>query len=230
MAKSPGISGFALLMFGGGVILAVAGLRNAKTADVLRALIKGEALPSGTSEIQVSERKISEGLNAAEARGIAAGLGTASGSSGSATTPDAPIGPSSGSAVVDTGKKYLGIPYKFGGSSTSGMDCSGFVNYVLGRDLGWPIPGSATGKYSGHGPTAIQYYNWSTAPKIARSQVTVGDLVCWTGHIGIAVDNTNMINAARPGTNVRIQKIWGSPIFRRPIAPAAAARRGDDNV
>ena len=28
-------------------------------------------------------------------------------------------------------KQFIGIPYKYGGSSTSGFDCSGFVHYVF---------------------------------------------------------------------------------------------------
>ncbi|MFS2032364.1 C40 family peptidase, partial [Curtobacterium sp. CT11-45] len=36
-------------------------------------------------------------------------------------------------------KKYLGVPYVFGGTTTSGMDCSGLVQTVF-KDLGVTMP------------------------------------------------------------------------------------------
>lgn len=38
------------------------------------------------------------------------------------------------SDIINTAKKYLGVPYKYGGTSTKGFDCSGFVFYVFNEN------------------------------------------------------------------------------------------------
>ena len=47
----------------------------------------------------------------------------------------------SGQAIASDALRYKGAPYKWGGAMPSGWDCSGFVNYVIGHDLGMTIPG-----------------------------------------------------------------------------------------
>jgi cell wall-associated NlpC family hydrolase len=105
-----------------------------------------------------------------------------------------------GSAVANAGLRYVGSGsvYKWGGGSPAGWDCSGFVNYVIGHDLGGAIPGSPSGGFSGHGPTTFQWALFGTS--VPRSQVQAGDLVVWPAfHMGIAVSGTQMVNC--PGPN-----------------------------
>ena len=45
----------------------------------------------------------------------------------------------SGSAIVGEASKFLGVPYVWGGSSPSGFDCSGLVQYVF-SELGVELP------------------------------------------------------------------------------------------
>ena len=47
---------------------------------------------------------------------------------------NAQTNPQGESAVVDSARKYLGTPYVWGGTSPSGFDCSGFVQYVLAEN------------------------------------------------------------------------------------------------
>jgi cell wall-associated NlpC family hydrolase len=42
-------------------------------------------------------------------------------------------------AAVATGRQYVGVPYKWGGSTPTGFDCSGFVQFVY-RKHGVPLP------------------------------------------------------------------------------------------
>ena len=53
---------------------------------------------------------------------------------------------SSGSAIVDTAKSYLGVRYVYGGASPSGFDCSGFTTYVY-QQHGYSLPHSATSQW-----------------------------------------------------------------------------------
>ena len=47
---------------------------------------------------------------------------------------DGSSGTASGQSVVADASKYLGVPYVWGGTSPSGFDCSGLVQYVYGQE------------------------------------------------------------------------------------------------
>ena len=49
-------------------------------------------------------------------------------------------------AIIETGQKYLGVPYVFGGTTPDGFDCSGFVQYVF-KQNGITIPRLADEQY-----------------------------------------------------------------------------------
>ena len=53
---------------------------------------------------------------------------------------------SSGNAIIDTAKQYLGTRYVYGGASPSGFDCSGFTMYVFSQH-GYSLPHSATSQW-----------------------------------------------------------------------------------
>jgi hypothetical protein len=114
------------------------------------------------------------------------------------------------------------LQYVFGGVPKTGkVDCSSFVNMVIGWKLGLPIPGYKAGTYKGatHGPVVMSYATWtggSTRVKIPQP----GDLVIWAGlgalgHIGIAVSETRMVSALNPASGVVETPIKG-------YGPAAA--------
>jgi cell wall-associated NlpC family hydrolase len=48
--------------------------------------------------------------------------------------------------------RFLGVPYVFGGTSTSGFDCSGFVQHVFGL-MGISVPRTADAQYDVGRPT-----------------------------------------------------------------------------
>lgn len=134
----------------------------------------------------------------------------------SASAPVAPMAapslpsPSHASAL-DVARRYLGVPYVFGGTNPAiGLDCSGLVQLVY-RQIGLTLP-----------RTAQQQYN-ATA-RIADGQLQPGDLVFfartyadphdWVTHVGIYVGGGQQINAPTTGQVVSIQPVfsgfWGA--------------------
>ena len=104
--------------------------------------------------------------------------------------------------------RYQGQPYTYGGRADvpGDWDCSSFVSYVLGHDLGLALPGG--GKYgdpgyppNAHGPVVVGYARWKGAVTLPPgTPPSSGDLCVWAGlgplgHIGIAVDGSHMISA-----------------------------------
>lgn len=178
-----------------GSVLVLSGLRNASIVDTLRAFLRAQPLPSGPSQV----------------RRVPSTPTTGTGSAGGFDPTHR--GTAAGQKVAATAMSYVGkVPYKWAGETPSGWDCSGFVTYVLTRH-GIKLP-------SNHHTTAAGFYTWGGARTIPRSEAAPGDLVCWPTHIGIATGRNTMVNAARPGTITREEKIWGTPApaIRRPKA------------
>lgn len=131
----------------------------------------------------------------------------------------APVGqlpiPGGGTNAAAIGQTYVGHAYSYGGApgkdGTGAWDCSSFVNYVIGVRKGDSIPGYGPGKYTGasHGPTTGQWGIWPGLVHIDRSQVLPGDLVVWTGHMGICLDQNTMVSALSEADGTKITPIDG---------------------
>ena len=98
--------------------------------------------------------------------------------------------------ILDAADEYVGVPYRYGGSSPSGFDCSGFVQYVFAR-------------------------NGVTLPRTSRQQaqvgqsltpdwraVAAGDLVMFAdngpiSHVAIYAGNNRIIHSSSSGGGVR---------------------------
>jgi cell wall-associated NlpC family hydrolase len=106
--------------------------------------------------------------------------------------------------IAGAALRYVGAGYVFGGVPSHGIgqwDCSSFVNWVVGHDSGMAIPGYGAGAYNGssHGPVVVDWATWSGASNI-KGPPNRGDLCVWpgigvSGHIGIAIDASNMVSA-----------------------------------
>lgn len=89
-------------------------------------------------------------------------------------------------ALIAESKKYIGVPYVWGGSTPSGFDCSGYLNYVFAK-VGVSIP------------RTVETIHSATRPV---STPRVGDLVFFTtykpgpSHAGIYLGNNQFIHSA----------------------------------
>ncbi|MDR3562576.1 MAG: C40 family peptidase [Negativicutes bacterium] len=96
--------------------------------------------------------------------------------------------PIKGEAIVATALKYRGVPYKFGGTTSKGFDCSGFVWYVFDLN-GVKLPRTADKQFE-------------TGKPVAQKDLQPGDVVFFTtyekgaSHCGIYAGNGNFIHAS----------------------------------
>jgi cell wall-associated NlpC family hydrolase len=100
-----------------------------------------------------------------------------------------------GQRAVRLAAAEIGVPYRYGGSSPSGFDCSGLVAYVYAK-LGIQLPHNAAAQYS---------YGRS----VARAKLKPGDLVFFhgLGHVGIYIGRGRIIHAPQSGEHVEIQSL-----------------------
>jgi peptidoglycan DL-endopeptidase CwlO len=132
---------------------------------------------------------------------------------GTATTTDTGTSGLTGAGIVADARKYLGVPYVLGGTTTSGMDCSGLVQTVF-HDLG-----------DGDMPRDLSKQMTQGTPVASLADAQPGDLIVFKGggHIGIYAGDGKVIHAPYPGRTVSEQTLWtddsGIETIRR-IAPS----------
>lgn len=107
-----------------------------------------------------------------------------------------------GDQIVEYAKNFIGTLYRYGGTSPSGFDCSGFTQYVykhFGISLG------RTTRNQIHNGTAV-----------SRSNLEPGDLVfTHRGHVGLYVGDGKFIDSPRTGYRISVRKFWSFYAGRR---------------
>lgn len=96
-----------------------------------------------------------------------------------------------GDRLVSNAMKYLGTPYRHGGTTPSGFDCSGFVYYLYGEVFGQRIPRM---------PADMA----REGMQVGRNDLRRGDLVFFGyrgtfTHVGIYAGDGQFVHATRPG-------------------------------
>jgi hypothetical protein len=108
------------------------------------------------------------------------------------------------SELVDTAKRFIGIPYRWGGTTAeNGFDCSG-LTMVSYRLNGLDLPRVSRNQF--------QAGKW-----VSKSKLRPGDLVFFATkggtrvtHVGMYIGDGNFIHAPRTGKDVRIEKLSNS--------------------
>jgi len=96
--------------------------------------------------------------------------------------------------IIDTAKGFIGVPYKFGGTTPKGFDCSGFIQYVFDKRK-ITLPRSADSQYK-------------VGKSIVQKNLQQGDLVFFNtyekgaSHCGIYLEQGKFIHASSHGVMI----------------------------
>jgi len=108
----------------------------------------------------------------------------------------------SGTAIVTEAMKYIGIPYKWGGTSPDGFDCSGLVQYVC-HSLGIEVD-------------RVTHEQVTNGYHVEKGNLLPGDLIFFTDesdyvhHVGIYIGDNKFIHAPQTGDVVKVSELSGS--------------------
>lgn len=107
---------------------------------------------------------------------------------------------SGGGAVVSFASQFVGNPYVYGGTSlTNGTDCSGFVMSVY-ANFGVSLP---------HSSSAMRSCGYA----VDASSMQPGDIVCYSGHVGIYAGNGMLLHASTPSEGIKYSSVGYRPIL-----------------
>jgi cell wall-associated NlpC family hydrolase len=106
--------------------------------------------------------------------------------------------------------RYRGVRYRWGGTSPSGFDCSGYVKYVFAH-LGVTLPRTADDQLR-------------AATPIRRSQARPGDVVFFVAggsayHNGIYAGDSMIYDAPSSGGFVSKRPIWSATVIYARVNP-----------
>lgn len=115
-----------------------------------------------------------------------------------------PFGSSRGQSVLSVAAQYLGVPYRFGGTSpTSGWDCSGAMQYLFGQ-VGVSLPRSSAAQYA-------------AATRISRDEARPGDMVFFFSgghvyHAALYAGGGMIYDSGRTGSRFAKRAIWSNNV------------------
>lgn len=132
----------------------------------------------------------------------------------SASPGNAPDSHAVGQVAAAIALDQVGVPYRYGGSTPSGFDCSGLVQYSYSR-AGKHIP-RTTGQL------------WSYTDDVGRHELRAGDLLFFNvegkmSHVGLYVGERRFVHAPSSGRTVSTASL-DAPFYRNAFMRAGRPR------
>jgi LysM repeat protein len=122
--------------------------------------------------------------------------------------------------LVDAAMGFLGAPYRFGGFSIRGIDCSGLAKKIYQLfDIDLPRTANEQAR---------------VGMRVARSDLSEGDLLFFNtrrrgGHVGIYIGNNEFVHAASRKRGVRVDNL-DTPYFDKRFIRAVRLKGSDDGL
>ena len=98
-----------------------------------------------------------------------------------------------GERLLTEARRFLGVPYLWGGVSPLGFDCSGLMKALFGA-FGITLPRDTREQIR-------------AGRKVDRDSIRTGDLLFFERHVGLAIGRTRILHASRGGGGVRINAL-----------------------
>jgi len=147
--------------------------------------VQAESREEEAARLAKEEEERRRAREAAAAKAAQSGSGSAAGQTYTVSGDSA-----MGSAVAEYALQFVGNPYVYGGSSlTNGTDCSGFVMSVY-ANFGVSLPHSSSADRS----------QGAAVDGLGNAQP--GDIVCYSGHVGLYIGNGQIVHASNSRTGI----------------------------
>lgn len=151
------------------------------STESLLTVKKGTKLKVMTSDSKWVQVNVNGVIGYAKGKNIA----TANGGTASNTS-------TKGESVINYALRFVGNPYRWGGTSlTHGADCSGFVMSVY-RHFGKSLP---------HSSYALRSVGRAVH---GLSNAKPGDIICYSGHVALYIGNGKIVHASNPKDGIKI--------------------------
>jgi cell wall-associated NlpC family hydrolase len=130
------------------------------------------------------------------------------------TTPEEP------QLLVKVATGFLGAPYRLGGSSVTGLDCSAFVRKIYDI-FNVALPRTA-------------FEQARVGLPVPRSQLAAGDLIFFNtrrafGHVGLYIGNNEFVHASSRDRKVRVDSL-DTPYFDKRFIRAVRLKGANDGL
>ena len=171
---------------------------NQRRAQEQAAAAQAAAAEAAANQAMLVDEEQRQAAEASMSEVAATGTVTAADNTTYDVTPIYSSGGSElGQSIASFACQFVGNPYVSGGTSlTNGADCSGFTMAVY-QNFGYSLPRMSSAQRS-------------VGVEVPYSQAQPGDIICYSGHVGIYIGDGMIVHASTPSGGIKI----GSATFR----------------